>query len=203
MRLTALRQHLPMHFFTIVLSGEPFIRYHFDRPRTLPCPAGSAKRCGATLKPRRVIAVRANSPFFPRLLVFPEFGRMEAITGLTFLPASTYAITPRPGSIYYNVGNGLDSPGPLSDFREGRSQVAMFAASGGRRMRRMFIPWPRPCFMSGQVVCRKREYRRKKGNPSTSRCTWARGPKRRRSRAMNWQTLPRPGIGTLSRREPI
>jgi hypothetical protein len=45
---------------------------------------GSAKRCGATLKPRRVIAMRANSPFFPQLPVFPEFGRLEAITGLTF-----------------------------------------------------------------------------------------------------------------------
>jgi hypothetical protein len=164
MRLTALRQHLPMHFFTIVLSGEPFIRYHFDRPRTLPCPAGSAKRCGATLKPRRVIAMRANSPFFPRLPVFLDFGRIEPFCELNRLSACAYAITRRPGSVY-NVGNGLDSPRPLRDSREVWSQVAMFAASGGRRMRRVFVPWSRPCFMSGQGVCRKRGHRRKKGIP--------------------------------------
>ena len=27
---------LPIHFFTIVLNGEPFIRYHFERMNRLP-----------------------------------------------------------------------------------------------------------------------------------------------------------------------
>jgi hypothetical protein len=59
-------------------------------------------------KPRQVIAMRANSPFFPRLPVFLEFGRMQAITGLTFSPALTDVITHRSGSVY-NGGNGPDS----------------------------------------------------------------------------------------------
>jgi hypothetical protein len=29
---------LPIHFFTIVLNGQPFIRYHLERMRGLPCP---------------------------------------------------------------------------------------------------------------------------------------------------------------------
>ena len=29
---------LPIHFFTIVLNGEPFIRYHLERFNVLNCP---------------------------------------------------------------------------------------------------------------------------------------------------------------------
>jgi len=38
MNSTLLKTSLPVHFFTIVLNGEPFIRYHLDAFRDLPFP---------------------------------------------------------------------------------------------------------------------------------------------------------------------
>jgi hypothetical protein len=103
-------------------------------------------------------------PVFPTITRFSRVWPNRAFLELNPFYECAYALTRRPGNMN-NVGNAANSPSPLRDSREVRSQVAMFAASGGRRMRHALIPWPQPCFLSGQGVCRKRDHRRKKGIP--------------------------------------